>query len=931
MKAAKRLLCMLLSLCFVLGMLPGTALAASNNLPFTDVNTTDWFHGAVQYVYEKGMMSGTSTTTFAPGGTTTRGMIVTVLHRMEGNPSASGTAFTDVPADQWYADAVAWASANKIVSGYGNSVFGPNDAVTREQMVAILYRYSQYKNYDVSTSGNITSFSDAAQISSYAESPMSWAVSIGLISGVGNNTLDPKGNATRAQAATILMRYCENVVPHETSNTPESTYTVTFNLNYGNEAQYDVKTVKAGETVDKPSNPSRSGYSFSGWYTKKSGGKQFDFKKAITSDMTLYAHWSLNGGGGSSSGGGTFDDPITPVYYTVTFITNGGSNVAAQQVEAGGYVTRPTDPILAGFTFGGWYSNSDLTIPFTFDTPVSTNITLYAKWNEHGEWSSPEEFFADTSTGIIETIRADESEDVLTEAQAVGELKSRGFGPGTDADGNPTGYPITYKYSIDGQYIEETEALDSSISKHPMYHTFYMSESGVGWVIYVINGEVFANAASFNLETDSEKELLVTEDESGKFTSYYDGQFYVTISNGTAVFTKIVTKIDAETLDKLTFDELCTWTGATRLTYGGTDEFVAYSFDDLNVLDSVSSIVRATDDDAIIVSLGDSYSSGEGIEPFIGQNQPLQDRVKDVDWLAHRSKKSWPSQLIVPNKNVQLYFGAVSGAETKHIIPPDDPNIDNRQLKEYIKGVRNGITIHPIYYLRGTKLMPYQVDIFDSISGDVDYVTLTIGGNDVDFAGVITNGFLEPSYLTGFFGRTTFLERKLDKLWANIDSTMNHIEQVYLDIARKAPHATILVAGYPKLLDKTGKGFTISEQEATDVNTKVSEFNEEIRKRVKRCQALGMDMMWGNGDYGRLGLPSGTQSDPTKMSQSTMDDVVLADIGRVHTIAVKSDGSVWTWGGQNINGELGNGTTNSSRLPTQISGLIAKIPSSTES
>ena len=89
--------------------------------------------------------------------------------------------------------------------------------------------------------------------------------------------------------------------------------------------------------------------------------------------------------------------------------------------------------------------------------------------------------------------------------------------------------------------------------------------------------------------------------------------------------------------------------------------------------------------------------------------------------------------------------------------------------------------------------------------------------------------------------------------------------------------------------------------------------------------------MWGNGDYGRLGLPSGTQSDPTKMSQSTMDDVVLADIGYVHTIAVKYDGSVWTWGGQNINGELGNGTTNSSRLPTQISGLIAKIPSSTES
>lgn len=847
MKAAKRLLCMLLSLCLVLGMLPGTVLAASNNLPFTDVNTTDWFHGAVQYVYEKGMMSGTSTTTFAPGGTTTRGMIVTILHRMEGNPSASGTAFTDVPAGQWYTDAVAWASANQIVSGYGNGVFGPNDAITREQMVAILYRYSQYKNYDVSTSGNITSFSDAAQISSYAESPMSWAVSTGLISGVGNNTLAPKGNATRAQAATILMRYCENVVLYETSNTPESTYTVTFNLNYGSEDQYDVKTVKAGETVNKPSNPSRMGYSFSGWYTEKSGGKQFDFKKAITSDLTLYAHWSSNSGGGSSSGGGTSDGPITPVHYTVTFITNGGSNVAAQQVEAGGYVTRPADPILAGFAFGGWYSDNDLTIPFTFNTPISANITLYAKWSEYGNWSSPEEFFAVTSTGIIETIRADKSEDVLTEAQVVEELKTRGFGLGIDADGNPIGYPITYEYSIDGQYTEETEVSDNSIVKHPMYQTLYMSQAGdVGWVIYVINGKIFASPASFNLETDTEKELLVTEDEAGKFTSYCDGKFYVTISNGSTVYTKTVTRIDAETLDELTFDILCTMTGATRLTStaveSGEDEFVAsVSLNNVYSLAPESVISETANDDfTIVVSLGDSFSSGEGIEPFYGQNiQPLAYKVMDEDWLAHRSTKSWPSLLKIPGVegtmprykvgssttniwNVYWYFGAVSGAETKHFEK-------ETQKKEFWKA-------DSISDLHGITYLPKQLDIFDKITGsEVDYVTLTIGGNDVDFTEVITRTAIRSSYLTAV-DKEKSLKHKLDELWSGIETTMESIEAVYDAIADRAPKATIIVAGYPKLLDKYGKGALINIFEAKMVNEKISAFNDEIEKLVIKCR-----------------------------------------------------------------------------------------------
>lgn len=393
MKVAKRFLSALLSLCLVLGMLPGTAWAASGGLPFTDVNPTDWFYDAVQYVYEKGMMSGTSDTTFTPGGTTTRGMIVTTLHRMEGAPVAAGGAFSDVPAGQWYSSAVAWASANKIVDGYGNGLFGPDNAITREQMAAILYRYAQYKGYDTSAAGSAAGYSDAAQVSSFAAAPMNWAIGGGLISGVDGNRLAPNGDATRAQVATILMRFCESAVPAgQTEPAPEpapepeapveKTYTVTFDLNYGQNDPHAVKTVPSGETVDQPSKPSRSGYSFGGWYTAPSGGSLFDFKKEITADLTLYAHWTKNSSGGSHSGGSFY--PVAPARYTVKFVANGGSEVPSQQVAAGGYAVRPSDPFLAGFVFDGWYRDSELTVPFTFNEAVRSNITLYAKWTPAG-------------------------------------------------------------------------------------------------------------------------------------------------------------------------------------------------------------------------------------------------------------------------------------------------------------------------------------------------------------------------------------------------------------------------------------------------------------------------------------------------------------------------------------------------------------------
>ena len=181
-------------------------------IPFKDVAPGSWYYDAVRFVYGKGMMNGTSPTAFSPNATTSRGMIVTILYRLEGEPAAGTASFTDVPAGQWYSKAVAWAAQNGIVDGYGSGAFGPNDNITREQMAAILYRYASYKGYSVTASSSTSSYSDASQISSYAQTAMSWANATGLITGTSSTTLAPKGNATRAQAAMILMRFCEVVV-----------------------------------------------------------------------------------------------------------------------------------------------------------------------------------------------------------------------------------------------------------------------------------------------------------------------------------------------------------------------------------------------------------------------------------------------------------------------------------------------------------------------------------------------------------------------------------------------------------------------------------------------------------------------------------------------------------------------------------------------
>ncbi|MEE0205700.1 MAG: S-layer homology domain-containing protein [Peptococcaceae bacterium] len=176
-------------------------------MPFVDVDENDWFYDVVLYAYENGLMTGTSADAFAPNTATTRGMIVSMLARLEGVTSAESAGFTDVAESDWYATAVNWAASEGIVNGFEDDTFRPNDAITREQMAAILYNYADYKGYDVSARADLSGYADAANISSWAEDVLAWANAEGLINGMTATTIDPQGATTRAQTAAMFERF----------------------------------------------------------------------------------------------------------------------------------------------------------------------------------------------------------------------------------------------------------------------------------------------------------------------------------------------------------------------------------------------------------------------------------------------------------------------------------------------------------------------------------------------------------------------------------------------------------------------------------------------------------------------------------------------------------------------------------------------------
>ena len=194
------------------GQVTVTVTFAEAPLPFPDVTEGDWFYDAVRYAYETGLMDGVGDSLFAPNSQTTRAQLVTILHRLAGEPEPGGdSGFADVAAGTWYTDAVAWAAQNGIVNGVSDTEFVPGDDITREQLAAILYRYAAYQGYDVSQRADLSGFGDASSISGYAQEALSWAHAQGLVLGFEDGSLRPQGTASRAQIATILMRFCEGV------------------------------------------------------------------------------------------------------------------------------------------------------------------------------------------------------------------------------------------------------------------------------------------------------------------------------------------------------------------------------------------------------------------------------------------------------------------------------------------------------------------------------------------------------------------------------------------------------------------------------------------------------------------------------------------------------------------------------------------------
>ena len=182
-------------------------------LPFTDVDSDDWFLAAVQYVYENDRMAGTSSTTFQPEVNLTRAMAAQVLYNLEGQPAVTGdTTFTDAAAaGDWAVKAITWAEQTGVVAGIGDGLFDPTANVTREEFAQMMYNYASYKEYDLTLEGDLSQFEDASAISGWAETAMSWANGSGLINGHDDGTIDPQGTTTRAQAASILMNFDQNV------------------------------------------------------------------------------------------------------------------------------------------------------------------------------------------------------------------------------------------------------------------------------------------------------------------------------------------------------------------------------------------------------------------------------------------------------------------------------------------------------------------------------------------------------------------------------------------------------------------------------------------------------------------------------------------------------------------------------------------------
>lgn len=305
----------------VISILPAALATDNTQNPFTDVDEGAWYYKYVQGAYEQGLMVGTSATTFSPNTTLSRAMVAQILYNKEGKPQFSADAgFTDVSRDAWYYDAVQWAAKNKVAVGVGDSKFAPDADVTREQFATMLYNYAGKPN----VSGELTSFPDSNSVSGWAKSAMFWVVSQSIVSGSkqsdGTLLLMPQSGATRAEAATMIYRYVQVL------NQNIKKFTVTFDSNGG--SQIESQTVIKGETVTKPNDPTKDGYTFDGWYTDETLENAYDFSEAVTGDITLYAKWNEHKEDGDTSDIDTSDNDNDQVEAWVEELFGSSSELA---------------------------------------------------------------------------------------------------------------------------------------------------------------------------------------------------------------------------------------------------------------------------------------------------------------------------------------------------------------------------------------------------------------------------------------------------------------------------------------------------------------------------------------------------------------------------------------------------------------------------
>lgn len=339
----------------------------TEDVVFNDILADSALGNAIYKLVEAGVIAGYGDGTFRPNSGLTRAELCKMINLVFNlSESASEMEFTDVSEQDWYYDYVLVAVQAGYIKGFQDNTFRGDDPVTREQVCAIINRVTTSKGlglFDLPFTDNIMD-----EVSDWALEDVKKIIA-NYIMPLENGKFRATENITRAELALALEGFIIEL--------PE--YTVTFNTKGGNEIENAI--VKEGSTVTKPEDPEKKNNTFDGWYTDEKLKNAYDFTTAVTTDITLYAKWtpkSTGGGGGVSTGGSSYTPSVT--YYTVTFETNGGSEIASVSVAHNNLVTKPEAPVMEGYEFKDWYKDADLLVPYNFGTAVTANITLYAKW-----------------------------------------------------------------------------------------------------------------------------------------------------------------------------------------------------------------------------------------------------------------------------------------------------------------------------------------------------------------------------------------------------------------------------------------------------------------------------------------------------------------------------------------------------------------------